>query len=390
MQRKKRAVATVVILTFLIRGVVFPAVEPKLRATASTQQKIRDAEKEKQNIEEKLKDQKDDIGGLKKQKKSLQQELKGLNTDMTDIRDRLEDLEKKIILKNQEIEENQHQLELAIERERKQMEDMEIRVHKMYERNVSSYVKSLLNAGSFGKLLNLADWYERIESYDKDRLDEYKSMHLLTVTIQERLEAQRTELGNLKLDAEAEKNKVAGLISQVSGRITDYSGQISDAEAKALAYEAELRKAEEDIKVLKKKLEEELRLSRAAAQGKWRKISEVSFADGDRKLLANIIYCEAGSEPYEGKLAVGAVVINRVLSSKFPDTVVGVVYQRNQFSPASSGRLDLALAADKATSACYQAADEAMSGKTNVGTCVFFRTPIPGLNGIQIGNHIFY
>ena len=116
----------------------------------------------------------------------------------------------------------------------------------------------------------------------------------------------------------------------------------------------------------------------------------MSFADGDRKLLANIIYCEAGSEPYEGKLAVGAVVINRVLSSKFPDTVVGVVYQRNQFSPASSGRLDLSLAADKATSACYQAADEAMSGVNNIGTCVYFRTPIEGLTGTQIGGHIFY
>jgi hypothetical protein len=56
----------------------------------------------------------------------------------------------------------------------------------------------------------------------------------------------------------------------------------------------------------------------------------------------------------------------------------------------ASGRLDLALAANKATASCYRAADEAMSGATNVGNCLFFRTPIPGLTGTQIGGHIFY
>jgi spore germination cell wall hydrolase CwlJ-like protein len=89
-------------------------------------------------------------------------------------------------------------------------------------------------------------------------------------------------------------------------------------------------------------------------------------------------------------IAVGAVVINRVLSGVFPDTLSGVVYQRGQFSPVGSGRLALALSAGKATDSCYQAAREAMSGYTNVGNCVFFRTPVPGLEGIQIGGHIFY
>ena len=116
----------------------------------------------------------------------------------------------------------------------------------------------------------------------------------------------------------------------------------------------------------------------------------MTFAEGDRKLLANLIYCEAGGEPYAGQVAVGAVVINRVLSSKFPDTVVGVIYQSKQFSPVGSGRLEIALTADLATPKCYQAADEAMSGATNVGTCLFFRTPIPGLTGINIGGHVFY
>ena len=93
-------------------------------------------------------------------------------------------------------------------------------------------------------------------------------------------------------------------------------------------------------------------MSRLAAKSKWRDISEVTFEEGDRKLLANLIYCEAGGEPYVGQVAVGAVVINRVLSSRYPTTVAG--------------------------------------GVTNVGQCVYFRTPIPGLTGLRIGGHIFY
>jgi spore germination cell wall hydrolase CwlJ-like protein len=70
--------------------------------------------------------------------------------------------------------------------------------------------------------------------------------------------------------------------------------------------------------------------------------------------------------------------------------VVGVIYQKSQFSPAGSGRLALALQLNKATAKCYQAADEAMAGLTNVGNCLYFRTPIPGLTGINIGGHVFY
>ena len=83
-------------------------------------------------------------------------------------------------------------------------------------------------------------------------------------------------------------------------------------------------------------------------------------------------------------------MINRVLRSVYPNSVVEVIYQKSQFTPAGSGRLALALAEDRATPACYKAADEAMAGQTNVGNCVYFRTPIEGLTGISIGNHIFY
>ena len=151
-----------------------------------------------------------------------------------------------------------------------------------------------------------------------------------------------------------------------------------------------IAKQESDIAALRKQIAEEKEKSRLAAQSTWRDISDIQFAEGDRYLLANLIYCEAGNQPYEGQVGVGAVVINRVRSAVYPDTVVGVIYQNRQFSPVASGRLALALAENRASAACYQAADAAMQGQTTVGNCVYFRTPIPGLTGLQIGGHIFY
>jgi len=260
----------------------------------------------------------------------------------------------------------------------------------MYERNDTGYLNAILNAGSLAKILNAADYFEKIATYDRKKLEEFKENRKLIEEHEMALQSDRAELENLKVEAEAQRSKVAGLISQTANAIAEYADDIEEAEKAAEAYEAELKKKEEDLEYLKKKLEEELLMSQLAANSTWRDISQVTFAEGDRYLLANLIYCEAGGEPYAGQLAVGAVVMNRVLSSVYPNSVVGVIYQRKQFSPVASGRLDLALARNKATASCYKAADEAMSGVTNVGSCLYFRTPIPGLTGISIGGHIFY
>jgi spore germination cell wall hydrolase CwlJ-like protein len=176
----------------------------------------------------------------------------------------------------------------------------------------------------------------------------------------------------------------------MNSKVKQKQGEIQKTEEEILAYEEEERRINSDLELLRKQYAEELAKSQAAAKGVWRDISAITFDEGDRYLLANIIYCEAGGEPYAGQVAVGAVVINRVRSSEFPGTVAGVIYQNRQFSPVASGRYALALAENRATQSCYRAADEAMSGMTNVGNCVFFRTPIEGLTGISIGGHIFY
>lgn len=375
------------IVAVFVLGLSVPSVS---RATSNTQNEI-DVTKENMDELEAIMEAHDkELEGMKGEQNALQKRLSELNTELAAVSAHLADLEQQIETKEGEIATTKQNLADARELESWQYECMEKRIQYTYERGNESWITKLFNASGFAKLLNISTYVESVVSYDDRMLEDLIANRQYIESEEARLEQEMLELDILKINAQAEKSKVNGLISEVSESIADYADQIADAEAAALEYEKELKKLEEDLDFLKKKLAQELALSQAAANATWRDISQVTFAEGDRYLLANLIYCEAGGEPYEGQVAVGAVVMNRVMSSKFPDTVVGVIYQKRQFSPVASGRLELALAANKATPSCYRAADEAMAGVTNVGSCLFFRTPIEGLTGISIGGHIFY
>lgn len=357
---------------------------------ATTQQQINQTEQEMNQLENELNKTQTNIDNLEKKTNSLNKELERLNSQRVAVMENLESLERQISDKEQEIAETQEALDKAKATEKWQYESMVAMMRCMYEMHQATYLSALLEAVSLSDLLNKADNIEKTVAYSQQKMEEYQENRILIEEEEARLQTEREELEDLYAQAEEEKSKVNQLISDTSKAIRRYEGDIEEAEKQAKAYEAELRAKEETLEALKKKLAEEIAMSRAAAQGVWRDISEVVFEENDRYLLANLIYCEAGGEPYEGQVAVGSVVINRVLSSKYPSTVSGVIYQNRQFSPVASGRLSLALEFNKATEKCYRAADEAMSGVTNVGSCVYFRTPIPGLTGIRIGGHIFY
>lgn len=107
------------------------------------------------------------------------------------------------------------------------------------------------------------------------------------------------------------------------------------------------------------------------------------------ELLAALIWCEAGNQGYEGQLAVGAVVMNRVRSAAYPNTIQGVIYASGQFPPALNGKVARVL--EKGVNAsCLQAAQDAINGNTNVGTAMHFNRVGTHSDGIIIGAHIFW
>lgn len=114
----------------------------------------------------------------------------------------------------------------------------------------------------------------------------------------------------------------------------------------------------------------------------------VSSDVSEVQLLGALIQCEAGNQPYEGKVAVGAVVMNRVRSGAYPDTIYGVISASGQFSPAGNGALNRRLQ-NGVSESCLQAAQEAINGYSNVGDATHFRR-VGSHEGIEIGGHVFW
>ena len=117
----------------------------------------------------------------------------------------------------------------------------------------------------------------------------------------------------------------------------------------------------------------------------------VSTSTDDAYLLACLVTCEAGNQSYEGQLAVANVVMNRVNSPLFPNSISEVIYQSGQFSPAANGRLATVLSSGP-TSSCIQAANDAIAGNNNIGNYLFFNNyaPSDASSTLTIGDIVFY
>ena len=146
-------------------------------------------------------------------------------------------------------------------------------------------------------------------------------------------------------------------------------------EAKRLAEE---KAAQEAAAQAEKEAQEQAEQAQAS--------SAVNASASEQELLAALIFCEAGNQPYDGQVAVGAVVMNRVRSGSFPDTITDVIYQSGQFTPAMTGWLDSVLASDGYTDSAMQAAADALAGSNPIGDCLYFST---GGGGYQLGDHYF-
>ena len=198
------------------------------------------------------------------------------------------------------------------------------------------------------------------------------------------------EAARIEAEAQAKAAEEAARLeaeAQAKAAVEEAARIEAEAQAKA-AEEAARLEAEAQAKAAAEeaaRIEAEAQQAALAAQT----AQTAAISAEELKLLANIIYCEAGSESYVGKVAVGNVIMNRVKSASQPNTITEVVYAKGQFSPVRNGSLQRALSSDKADAACYQAAIEALAGAQPVGGKLFFRRN-NGRSGQVIGHHVFY
>ena len=121
--------------------------------------------------------------------------------------------------------------------------------------------------------------------------------------------------------------------------------------------------------------------------------SSSSQSSSDKALLARIIAAEARGEPYKGQVAVGAVVLNRVKHSSFPNTISGVIYQKGAFTAIDDGQFS----STSVPESCVRAAADALNGWDPTGGCIYYFNPSTATSSwiwsrpqiITIGKHIF-
>ncbi len=402
--------------------ILFLMIQMTVQADTGTKERVDLASKDTgssvEELERQREEQQSQLDSLKEYQINLSDELTELNNGLQEISNELADTQDEIAAKNVEIEAAESRIAELTTRSESQYEAMKKRVQYMYENGNQSYLEMLLGASSFSDFLNRMEYAKSIYDYDRQELSDYQDTLAELKQQKEDLETAKEELLAAEQTKQEQKSKADSLVAAQQEKISAAKSDVADAEteiadtdaeiARQKAYEEELeaQKAKEDAarqEEIRRQEEELINSQQPDASDNNANPDGTSTGDNttgsdtsgggtvnasDVAMLAALIQCEAGGESYEGKLAVGSVVMNRVDSSYFPDTVVGVIYQSGQFSPVASGRFAVVLSSG-ADASCVQAATEVLAG-TRTLNCLYFRRNNGLINGTVIGNHVFY
>ncbi len=379
-------------------------------AASQTNDKLKSTGKKIDELEEQKKDAQEKVGELKEEESSLKGELAGLNQELSDVSVQINDLETQIQGKQEEIQTTKEELKAAEIVEAKQYESMKLRIRFIYESGNTDLITALLGSESLADLLNRVEYVTEMNRYDRQMLSDYEETCKQISGKKKALKKEKKELVAMQESMEQKEEQVNGLIAKTQTSIQSKQNEISNAQETVEDYEAQIAKMKAYEEELERKKAEEAKKQAAAQKAAAQKAAEqqkdnsgsgtsgapaapsgggsVTANASDLAMLAAIVECEAGGESYEGQWAVASVVVNRVKSGSFPNTISGVIYQSGQFSPVASGRFAVVLA-QGAGSSCTKAASAALSGSTNVNFLYFCRAS-SGVEGTVIGNHVFY
>lgn len=361
----------------------------------------------------------------------LNSQLDQLSSDMETLAGQKADLDAQLALTNEE-------LKAAKETEARQYEDMKKRIQYMYENRDAGFVGLIFSEDSLSGIMNKAEYAMELVNYDRQMLAAYMETKNLIAQKESDLLTEQAALDQIVQETEEKKNEVLAAIGETAEKIEECAGNLEDTNDQLAQYRAELQRKELEAEEQMAMLEEGEKLTadqtpteappkepmeapteaptqapteaptqapteaptEAPTQAPEKPSTEAPEKPGedeidysaysDLELMAAMIYREAGAEPWEGKVAVGNVIMNRIKSSRYPNTMLGVLSQPYQFSPWGNPKYINALK-NGVNSTCMQAAEAAMNGTENyIGDLLHFRTASSGYTGLIIGSHVFY
>lgn len=223
------------------------------------QNQISAAEEEKKKLQAGLTDIKKMKEELEKSKDNLEAYIVQLDSNLNTVSDKIAELQTTIEEKEADIETTTAQLQEALATEQEQYEAMKVRIQFMYEKGDTYYLEAILGADSFGDILNRADYFEEIASYDRKKLEEYMLNRQMIELCKQELEQEKQVLEEAKAAQEAEQANLEELIGAKEQQITAYETDITNKEEAIKQYEEDIAAQTELISALEAAVAEEKR-----------------------------------------------------------------------------------------------------------------------------------
>lgn len=373
----------------------------------------------------------DSVSDLEQQTQDLQSELQSLNEQLSSLSKEITTLAKKIESTNKAAE--QAELDLAAARldEELQYQSMKKRIQYIYENGNTSVFDILFSSSSMADFLNRMEFVSNVTEYDRKMLQRLKKLSQDIDQKEKNLKHQQEQLDAMQKKMASKQEELNSKIASTNGKLASSSQALAQAKAaqeaakKALqaktdAYNAAgtntskkedggqskpstpQKPSKPDNSNENQKPESGNGNQNGGSNNSGNNNSGSGNNDtiqkpsqpgntSDLVLLAAILECEAGSTNYDALLAVATVIMNRVESPRYPNTVHGVIYQRGQFSPTWNGSLSRVLERGPRP-LCYQVARDTLNGKrlASVSGCYQFRAASTGHSGVVIGGNVFF
>lgn len=355
----------------------------------------------------------DTIDNLQNQTSALENELKGINQDILTLSEKISDTEMQVEILNSDIDKTQDDLEKAQKNEDQQYEDMKSRIKYMYEHGSATMLEMLFSAENMSDFLNKADFIENLSNYDRKALNNLKDVHQQIADQKADLEAQQASMKDLQNQLQTQQTQLQAKAAATSTNLNEVNAKLQKAKEEEAARQAEEARKQAEAAA---KTEAAAKAEAAASVNKANTSSSSgnsgnsgssssgsssssggsnssgsAIASDDLTLLAAILQCEAHYD-YDSMLAVATVIMNRVYSSRFPNSIHDVIYAQGQFAPVWTGSLDRVLKQGP-RSLSIQVAQDAINGArlAAVADCYYFLyAPSTSRTGVVIGDNVFF
>ncbi|MCP1103273.1 spore germination cell wall hydrolase CwlJ-like protein/outer membrane murein-binding lipoprotein Lpp [Aequitasia blattaphilus] len=295
---------------------------------------------------------------LEKKVEDLDSQVAALKQNLSDTSANIEDI-------NSQIEQAKLDLASAKLSEDRHYESMKSRIRFMYEGGTHALLETLFASQSMADFLANAEYVTTITEYDRDMLEEFQAIRTNVVEKEKELKEKQDSLSD-------SQKALTEQIASAEGQLTEYKNKLAEEleRARAAAVAAEIAKNSSVVEV--------------SNSGE-----PIVVPVEELTLFAAILEAEAGSN-YEGCLAVATIIMNRVESPRYPNSITEVVYQSGQFSPTWNGALDRILGKGPVET-CFSVASDTLAGARHQSVLGMYQFRTEGYaTGITIGGNTFF